>query len=76
VVVKEREELGNVKGESTGWQILDPFHMNKMGESDTYISCGFKLEATKLTVMNEVVRDHMKLDSIADGFFNVFTQCV
>ena len=75
-MVEEREELGNVKGKSAGQQILDLSHINKMGENNTYISCGFKLEAAKLTMINEVVRDHMKLDSIADGFFNEFTQYV
>ena len=76
MVVEGKEELGNVKGESADQQILNLSYMNKMGESDTRISCRFKLEATKLTVMNEVVRDHMKLDSITNGFSNEFTQYV
>jgi len=61
MVIKRKEELGNVEGKSTGWQILDPSSINKMSESDTHISYRFKLETTKLTVVNEIIGDHMKL---------------
>ena len=68
--------MGNVKGKSTGQQILDPSSTNKMSESDTHISHRFELKTAKLTVVNEIIGDYMKLYSIADGFFNEFTQCV
>jgi len=76
VVVEGREKLGNVEGKSAGRQIFDPTHTNEMDEYDTHISCGFELEATKLTVVNDIVSDHMKLDSVADDFFDEFSQCV
>ena len=50
--------------------------MNKIGESNICISYGFELETTKLTVVNEIVGGHMKLDSIADDFFDEFTHHV
>jgi len=61
VVIKRREELGNVEGKSTDQQILDPSSMNKVSESNIYISHGFELETTKLTVVSEIIGDHMKL---------------
>jgi len=75
-VVEGREKLGNVKGKSAGRQILDPTHTNEMDECNAYISCGFELKAAKLTVVNEIVSNHMRLDSVADDFFNEFSQCV
>ena len=75
-VVKEREKLGNVEGKSAGRQIFDLTHTNEMGECDTYISHEFELEATKLTMVNEIVSDYMKLDSVTNDFFDEFSQCV
>jgi len=76
MVVEGREKLGNVKGKSAGRQILDLIHTNKMGECNTHISCGFELETTKLTVVNDIISNHMKLDSVADDFFDEFSQCI
>ena len=75
-MVEGREKLGNVKDKSAGRQILDLTHMNEIGKCNTYISCGFELEAVKLTVVNEIISNHMKLDSVTDNFFNEFFQCI
>ena len=72
-MVEGGEKLGNIKGNSTGWQISDPSSTNKIGESNICISYRFELETAKLTVVNEIVRDHMKLESITDDFFDEFT---
>ena len=72
MVVEKGKELGNVKGDSAGWQISDPSSVNKMSENNTCISHGFELETAKLTVMNEIVGDHMKLESITNNLFDEF----
>jgi len=72
-VVEGGEELRDVEGEDASQQISNPSSANKMGESDTCISCGFELETAKLTVMNEIIGDHVKLESITDDFFDEFT---
>ena len=72
-MVKGGEELRDVEGKGASQQISDPTSINKMDKSDTCISCGFELETAKLTVMNEIIGDHMKLESITDDFFNEFT---
>ena len=73
MVVEGEEELGNVKGDGAGQQISNPSSANKIGESNICISREFKLETTKLIVVNEIVGDHMKLKSITDDFFDEFT---
>jgi len=47
-----------------------------MGKSDSSIWSEFKLESTKLALMNKVVRHHMELESITNDFFNKFTHSV
>jgi len=73
MVVEGGEELRYVKGEGASQQISDPSSVNKMGESDTHISHGFELETTKLTVINEIIGDHVKLEFVTDDFFDEFT---
>ena len=75
-MVEGREKLGNVKDKSAGRQILDLTYMNEMGKCNTHISCGFELETAKLTVVNRIISNHMKLDSVTDNFFNEFSQCI
>ena len=42
----------------------------------TYICRRFELKAAKLTMVYEIVSNHIKLDSVTDDFFNEFSQCV
>ena len=50
--------------------------MNEVSQCDTSVRSGFELETTKLTLVDEVVRNHMKLKSITNNFFDKFTQHV
>jgi len=50
--------------------------VNEVSERHTCIRGGFKLETTKLALIDEVVRNCMELKSITDDFFNELTQCV
>ena len=75
-MVKKGKELRNVKDESASCHILDPSHANEMGQSNTHICCGFEFKTAKLTMVYEIVNNHMKLDSVTDDFFDKFSQCV
>ena len=50
--------------------------MNEVSEYHAHIRGKFELETTKLALINEVVRNRMKLKSITNDFFNEFTQKV
>jgi len=50
--------------------------MNEVGQRYTGIHSELEPETSKLALVNEVVRDYMKLELITNDFFNQFTQCV
>jgi len=75
-MIERGEKLGDIKCKSAYKEVFNPFHVNEMGKSDSSIWSEFKLESTKLALMNEVVRHHMELESITDEFFNKFTHSI
>jgi len=70
------EKLRNVEGKSTCCEILNPSHTNEMSEGNVGIRSRLKLESSKLVLMDEVVRHHMKLESITNDFLDKFSQCI
>jgi len=69
-MIKRGEKLGDIKSESACKEVFNPSHANEMGKSDSSIQSRFKLESTKLALINEVVRHHMEFEFITDDFFN------
>jgi len=47
--------------------------MNKVYQSDASIRSGFELETIKLALIDEVVRNHIKLKSITNNFLTSFS---
>jgi len=62
--------LGDIKSKDASQRIFDPPHMNEVSQHYAYISCGLGLEFSKLALMNEVIGEHLKLEPIANDFFN------
>jgi len=75
-MIEREEKLGDIKSESACREVFNLSYVNKMGESDSSIQSGFKLESTKLALMNEVVRHHMELEFITNDFFDKFIHSV
>ena len=76
MMIKIEEKLEDIKSESACKEVFNPSYANEMDKSDSSIQSGFKLESTKLALMNEVVRHHMELEFIADDFFNKFIHSI
>jgi len=70
IIVEQGEKLGNIKSKGASWQIFDPPYVNKVSQYYACISCGLILESTKLALMDEVVGDCLKLEPIANYFFD------
>ena len=70
IIVEQREELGNIKSKGTSWQIFDLPHVNEVSQYYACISHKLRLESPKLALMNEVVKDHLKLEPITNDFFD------
>jgi len=75
-MIERGEELDNVKGKGASQQILDPPHVNEMSQCYACVSHGLRLETSKLALMNEVVGDHLKLEPLANDFFDQLVQDV
>ena len=75
-MIERGKKLGDIKSKSVCREVFHLSHMNEIGKSDSSIWSEFKLESTKLALMNEVVRHHMELKSITNDFFNKFTHSV
>jgi len=72
-MIERGEKLEDIESESVCREVFNSSYANKMGESDSSIQSRFKLESTKLALINEVVRHHMELESITDDFFDKLT---
>jgi len=70
------EKLSNFESKDTGWKVFYPPHMNKVDQRYTSIHSELEPETSKLALIDEVVRDYMKLEPITNDFFNQFTQCI
>ena len=73
MMIKRREKLEDIESESVYREVFNPSHVDEMNKSNSSIQSRFKLESTELTLINEVVRHHMELESITNDFFNEFT---
>jgi len=72
-MIERGEKLGDIESKSACREVFNSSYANEISESDSSIQSGFKLEFTKLALINEVVRHHMELESITDDFFDKFT---
>jgi len=50
--------------------------MNEVCQCDTSVGSEFELEFSKLALVNEIVKNCMKLESITNNFFNKISQCI
>ena len=75
-MIQRWEELRNIESQDACRKVSYPPYVNKVDKCNAYVRSGFKLETTKLALMDEVVRDCVELKSITDNFFNEFTQHV
>ena len=75
-MIEREEKLGDIESESACREVFNLSHMNEIGKSDSCIQSRFKLESTKLALINEVVRHHIELESITNDFFDKFTHSV
>ena len=60
-MIEGREKLRYVESKSTGWQISDLSHMNKMIEHNTSIRSSLKFKAAQLTPMDKIAWEYIKL---------------
>ena len=74
MMIEWREELGNIKSKGASCQILDPPHANEISQCYVCISHRFRLETSKLVLINEVVRDHLELEPLTNDFFDQLAQ--
>jgi len=72
-MIERGKKLGDIESKSTYKEVFNLFHVNEMDKSDSSIQSGFKLESTKLALINKVVRHYMELESITNDFFNEST---
>ena len=69
-MVKRGEELGNIKSKGASQQIFDPSYVNEVSQCYACVSHRLGLESPKLALMDEVVGDCLKLEPIANDFFD------
>ena len=75
-MIQWEEKLCYVKSQGACHNISDPLYTNEVSESDSSISCWSMFETIQLTLVNEVVQDHIKLKLFTDNFLNKFYQGV
>jgi len=62
--------LGNIKSKGASQQIFDPPHANEVSQCYACISYELGFEFSKLALIDEVVGECLKLESIANDFFD------
>ena len=75
-MIQREEKLCDVKGQGTCYNIPNLLQADKVSKSDFSISCRSMLKFTKLALVDEVVWDHMELETITNDFLNKFSQCI
>jgi len=69
-VIKEREELCNVKGDDTSLEALGPARVNQVSEKEASIFSRSLSDVTKLVGMEDTVLDSVKLESPGNHLLN------
>ena len=71
-MIKQKEELSYVKGQSISLKVFNLAQVNEVSENDSYISCKSLLETTQLFQVNKIWGDELVLKSFTNNLLYEF----